>query len=196
MRKIVLFGLLALLSCKEENSTGVVRSTPKDSTQPVIEDIKPNDKTTRNTADYNGDGIKDVATIVLTKKGEGNPVEDGTPDEYSITFSNKKLPALPIGCCDAIIISEGDLDNDGADEFSVFQSPMNGCAYTMTTYSFKQGKWQKLVEPFIIPTACEDISTAELEGRIFAEDGKVYIMETDQNDEKFKTIKTEVTLPH
>lgn len=194
MKKIFAICILMILSCKKENTAGTVRSIPKDSTENVIEDIQTEDSISGDSADFDGDGSKETATVVLTKKGEGNPIEDGIPDEYSVTFSGKKLPALPIGCCEAVIIIEGDLDNDGANEFSVVQSPMNGCVYSMTTYSLKKGKWHQLIEPFLIPTGCEEISAEELESRVFTENGKMYIMETDEDNENFKTVKTEVEL--
>ncbi|MDV6169015.1 hypothetical protein R1T16_11300 [Flavobacterium sp. DG1-102-2] len=194
MRKIFCFCLFTLFACKKENTTGTVKPTPKDSTQTVIEDIQPEKTIPNNSADYNGDETEETANIILTKKGKSNPIEDGTPDEYSVKFSGEKLPDLPIECCEAIIINEGDLDGDGADEFSVFQAPMNGCVYHFTTYAFKKGKWIKLIEPSLIPTACEEITITELEDRVFNDGGKIYIMETDVNDENFATIRKEAKM--
>lgn len=184
MKRIALFIFLLLLSCKKQMPETVIEES-QSTNQP-----KEKQKNS-NLIDYNGDGQPDEATVKLIRQGEGNPVEDGTPSEYSIVF-NGKLPDLPIGCCDATIIDEGDLDNDGADEFSAFQSPMNGCTYSMTTYSFKKGAWMQLVKPFLIPTGCDEIPTEDLEKRVFIDNGKIYFMETDMNDEDMKLVKKEV----
>jgi len=191
MRHFLLLAFIFLLSCRNENPEVPTKKTEA-TTQDNKEHIKSEEvPTLDNTPDYNGDGQPDEAIVKLIKEGSGNPIEDGTPSEYSIVF-NEKLPDLPIGCCDATIINEGDLDNDGADDFSVFQSPMNGCTYTMTTYTYKKGKWNQLITPILIPTGCDNISATDIEARIFTENGKLYFMETDFSDEDFKLIKKEV----
>ncbi|AWH84776.1 hypothetical protein HYN59_06400 [Flavobacterium album] len=185
-----LFTLLlafSLASCKKEKSTDTI------ATPPAITAV-PTQPISRPVNDYDGDGIADEAEVILVKEGEGNPVEDDTPSEYAIAFNNKKFAQLPIGCCEATIIPEGDLDGDGAAELSVFQSPMNGCVHTMTTYTFRNGKWQKLFRPFLVPTGCDEISKEELEKLVYKENGKVYIMETDVNDEDFKKNPIDVKL--
>lgn len=169
-------------------------TTAEDSTRVEVANMTTENTSNEEGADYTSDGIKNTAKLLLTKEGEGNPVKNGTPDEYSIVFSNKKLPQLPIGCCGVIIIREGDLDGDSGEEFSVFQAPMNGYVYTMTTYSFKEGKWAELFKPFLTPTGCEQIAESDLKNCVFNENGKIYIMATDFNDESFKTIKTQVKM--
>lgn len=141
--------------------------------------------------DYDGDGNPDEGTVALIKEGEGNPVEDGTPSEYAVSFRSNKLPQLHI-CCNALVVPEGDLNGDGAAEMSVFQAPMNGCVFTMATYTLQKGKWKELFEPFLVPAQCDAIDHEELKRLVFAKDGKVYIMETDVNDENFKRVPREV----
>lgn len=139
--------------------------------------------------DFNGDGKRDIAVVIKTKEGKGNPIEDGTPDEYAVRFSDKSFKSINAGCCSIRLINEGDLNNDGRDEISLFQAPMNGCTYSMVTYSFKDGAWQQIVGPFLIPTGCEDISDNDLQKRIVKENNKIYYYETDPNDDEGKLIK-------
>ena len=83
-----------------------------------------------------------IAKVIKVKTGQGNPVEGGTADGYEIQFSDTTLKSITAGCCEIRLINEGDLNNDGTDEFSVFQAPMNGCTYTMITYSLVDGSWK------------------------------------------------------
>ncbi len=142
--------------------------------------------------DFNGNGQADVATAIKIKEGKGNPVEDGTPDEYEIQFSGDSLKSINVGCCDIRLINEGDLNNDGADEISVFQAPMNGCTYSMTTYSFINGTWKQIVATFLIPTGCDNISDDDLQKRIFKENNIIYYYDTDPNDENGLLLKKKV----
>lgn len=146
------------------------------------------------SGDFNGDGVIEIASELQTKKGQGNPVEDGTADEFAIHFSTEKLKSIDVGCCEFKLINEGDLNNDGSEELSIFQAPMNGCTYSITTYAIRNGNWKQLIETFIVPTACENFSDKDLQNRIFKEGGTVYFYETDLNDENFKLIKTKAIL--
>lgn len=139
--------------------------------------------------DFNGDGHPEYATATKIKEGKGNPVEDGTPDEYEIRFSNGHIKPINAGCCEIRLINEDDLNSDGTDEISVFQAPMNGCTYSMTTYSFANGTWKQLIETFLIPTDCGRISDDDLQQRVFKENDGIYYFDTDPNDENGKVIK-------
>ena len=139
--------------------------------------------------DFDGDGQVEIASAIKFKEGNGNPVDDGTADEYIIQFSGNVLSNINAGCCQIRLINEGDLNNDGADDLSIFQAPMNGCTYTMTTYSCRNGKWKQIVDPFLIPTGCEHYSDADLQKRIFKEHNNIYYFDTDPNDENGKLIK-------
>lgn len=141
---------------------------------------------------FSGNGKAIVATAIKTEEGKGNPIEDGTPAEYQIYFSDKKLKPLKIGCCAMTLINEGDLDNNGADDLSVFQAPMNGCTYSMTTYSFVNGNWKKIVDTFLIPTGCERIDNNDLQKMIFRDNKNIYYFEKDMSDENGKSIKKKV----
>lgn len=144
--------------------------------------------------DFDGDGQTESAFDTKTKEGKGNPIEDGTSDEYTINFSTEKLRSINLGCCNSRLINEGDLNNDGADEISVFQAPMNGCTYTMTTYSFDSNNWEEIIETFLIVTACEPISDEDLQKRIFKEDKTVYYYDSDTNDENSKLVRKKATI--
>jgi hypothetical protein len=139
--------------------------------------------------DFDGDDKKDFSIAIKIKEGKGNPVEDGTPDEYEIQFSGENMKSINAGCCDIRLINEGDLNNDGTDEISIFQAPMNGCTYSMTTYSFKNGTWEQIIGTFLIPTICDKISDVNLQKRIFKENNLIFYYETDPNDENGKLIK-------
>lgn len=143
--------------------------------------------------DFNGDRKIDTATAIKIKEGQGNPIEDGTPDEYQIQFSGNGFKPINAGCCDIRLINEHDLNNDGADEISIFQAPMNGCTYSMTTYSFVNGSWKQIVKPFSIPTGCDDISDDDLQKRIFKENKTIYYFHVDPNDGNGKLVKKKVT---
>ncbi|MFB3387764.1 hypothetical protein [Flavobacterium sp. LAR06] len=144
--------------------------------------------------DFNGDGKDEFAIITQTKQGEGNPVEDGTPDEYTISFSNKKLKPIIIGCCEAQLINEGDLDQDGKEDFSVYQAPMNGTVYEMTTYSLQNSNWKQIIETFLIPTAHKELNNEDLQKRVFLENNTLYIFKEDPNNENYKLIKKKIEL--
>lgn len=146
------------------------------------------------TGDFQGDGQSVEAIQVLIKKGEGNPVENGVPDDYAVQFPGSQLPEIKVGCCDFRLINEGNLDGYPGDEFSIFQSPMNGCTYTMHTYAFKDGNWKELIPAFMVPTGCEVFSDDQLQQRIFLDGGKLYYYRTDANDENFRLLKTLVEL--
>ncbi len=141
-----------------------------------------------------GNGKKITATVIKIKEGKGNPIEDGTPDEYEIQFSDRKLKPIKAGCCEIILINEGDLNKDETDEISIYQAPMNGCTYMMETYSYINGNWKKIVDLFLIPTGCERISNDDLQKRIFRENNNIYYLQKDMSNENGKLIKKKVNL--
>lgn len=142
--------------------------------------------------DFDGDGKINYASVVKIKEGNGNPIEDGTSDEFEIRFSGKKLKPIIAGCCEIILINEGDLDNDGTDEITLFQAPSNGCIYSMRTFSFIKGNWKQIVDPFLISTECQSIGDEDLQKRIFRENGDINFYETDFNSKNHKLIKKKV----
>lgn len=141
-----------------------------------------------------GNGKKVIASVIKTKEAKGNPIENGTPAEYEIRFSDKNLKPIKAGCCEIILINEGDLNNDGKDDISIYQAPMNGCTYAMTTYSLINGNWKKIVDTFLIPTGCETITNENLQKMIFRENNQIYYLEKDMSDENGKVIRKKVNL--
>lgn len=139
-----------------------------------------------------GNGKNIIASVVKTKEEQGNPIEDGTPAEYEIRFSDNKLKPILAGCCEIILINEGDLNNDKKDEISIYQAPMNGCTYSMTTYSIIHGNWKKIIDPFLVPTGCERINNKDLQKMISSENHKIYYYMKDMSNEKGKLIKKKV----
>jgi hypothetical protein len=140
----------------------------------------------RIIGDFNGDGKMDTAfvkqTINVKTKAKG----------WMLFFSDKTIPAMRLGCCDVYLINESDLNKDKTTEISVFQAPENGCTYTWTTYSYKAGQWTKLIPMFIVPTYCDPLTAADLEKKVFTENGNVYYWDIDPNDEEGKPLKKQV----
>ncbi|MFB9076967.1 hypothetical protein ACFFLS_22855 [Flavobacterium procerum] len=202
LKPVILSALLLLVSCSKKSKTednpeilkkdSAIIETQISLTQP---------KQTSNLlvgerieGDFDGNGKNEFAFVTKTKEGTGNPIEDGTPDEYTISFSDASLKSIIIGCCEVQLINEGDLNQDGKDEFSVFQAPMNGCTYSLTTYSLQNSDWKQVIEPFLIPTGCDGFSFEDLQNRIFIENNIVYKLETDINDESLKLVKKKINL--
>ena len=205
MNKIICFTIVSFLvfSCNTKNNNEITTSSSTaksiDTAKSETKSIQP-EKTGRILigpkieGDFDGDGKDEFAIITQTKQGEGNPVEDGTPDEYAISFSNKELKPILIGCCEAQLINEGDLNQDGKEDFSVYQAPMNGTVYEMTTYSHQNSNWKQIVETFLIPTAHQELNNEELQKRVFLENNTLYILKEDPNDENYRLIKKKIEL--
>lgn len=144
--------------------------------------------------DFNGDGKKEFAFPVQTIVGQGNPMEDGTSDEYEIQFTELQLKTIVTGCCTMQFINEGDLNEDGGDELSVYQAPMNGNTFSMTTYTYSKGSWKELIKTFLIPTGGDYLDNQQIQDIIWKENGVVYYNEVDPNDENFRLIQKKAIL--
>ncbi len=188
MQRILVIIIFSIISCGQsyQGKTEINHQKSATATLPAVGE--------KIQGDFNGDGIPEVAESVKIGERYGNPVEDGTPDEYEIRFSAKNMKPLKAGCCEIRLINEGDLNNDGADDISVFQAPMNGCTYSMTAWTFKSGIWQKIVETCLIPTGCDPFDDEEVQKRIRKENNAVYFYETDANDENGKLIRKKANL--
>ncbi|MFL9837102.1 hypothetical protein ABS768_06295 [Flavobacterium sp. ST-75] len=148
---------------------------------PVVEE-KYNPEEQKINGDFNGDGKYEYAYRVLVNQGEGNPIDKGTPDEYEIQFSDKNMLPVKVGCCNFKLINEGDLNNDGADELTILQYPMNGCIGNVKTYTVKNNRGKLLISPFTF-YICAELTSTELSEIIVKENGTVYYHEADPNDE-------------
>jgi hypothetical protein len=173
MKKIIIPALLTLFACGNPNN-----ETPKE----VVENPAPETvEAPKIEADFNGDGKKESAEIILTVKGQGNPQtdKDYKLDEYELKFSDDKISTLKPNCCKPQILLEGDLNGDKTEEISLISYSPNGTQVNMETYSLKDNKWTKLVSPNIEPGVGTDISLDELQKRVFSENNKIYYMDAD-----------------
>lgn len=204
MKYFFILASILLFSCKKHSNKDDVQFKQQDTilSDSIIDNLEKEAENVGNKVtvgtkiegDFTGNSQPEYAEALKTKVAIGNPAEDGSPAEYTVVFGNKNLNPISAGCCEIQLVNEGDLNGDDADELSIFQAPSNGCTYTMTTYTHKGGKWTKLFEPFLIPTACNEITQDDIQKRVFKEEGKVYIYETDANDENFKLVKKEVEI--
>jgi hypothetical protein len=99
---------------------------------------------------FDGKNTNEMAFVKKIKSGSGNPVDEGTPDEYEIEFNQPSLSPIKIGCCEAILINEGDLFDNSKDGISVYQSPENGTLYTISTIIYGHGGFDTVIKPFLI----------------------------------------------
>ena len=138
-------------------------------------------------------GKNDTAYVIKTKQGVGNASEDGTPDVYVVKFTGSG-DVINIGCCDARLINEGDLNGDGKEELSVFQYPENGNTCTFKTYTFSGGSWKELFDPFLVPAAGEPVTNRELQGKVVSDSGAIYYYDLVDSNESFIPVKTKAVL--
>jgi hypothetical protein len=191
MKQLLIVMIIGLFACGQPSQDKKSNARKQEKVEMKHSSLPPIGK--KIQGNFKGDGQSYIATATKTKAGQGNPIEDRTPDEYEIQFSSDNLKSINAGCCDIRLINEGDLNNDGSDEISIFQAPMNGCTYSMTTYSLINGIWIQIVKTFLIPTGCDNISDVDLQKRIFKEENTIYFLETDLNDENWKLFKKKVT---
>ena len=157
-----------------------------------------NDKTTyknltKNTigtsiaGDFDGDGTIEKTTLQMYSKGK----DEDEIDYFTINFSSAKIKPLKVSCDRdyLTLINEGDLNNIPGDEITVYSPPFGGCTFNMTTYTYVNEKWKPIMEPILVSTACDEMSDADLQKRIFKEGHTVYYLDQDLNDENWKLIK-------
>lgn len=166
---------------QEENTEGVVVKEKEENVNSIGVSIE---------GDFDGDGKIENAVVVKIKEGTGYILDgENARGIYEIQFSNKNIPNINIDCCEAILINEGDLNNDEKDEISIYQSPLNGFTYIMETFSFVDGKWIDFIPAFLIPTATNAPTEEQLKDRIFKEGESIYYYDVDEN---FNLVKTKV----
>ncbi|WP_143709024.1 hypothetical protein [[Flexibacter] sp. ATCC 35208] len=144
--------------------------------------------TVRIEGDFNGDGNLDLAYGVLYRKA----MEKEGQDEYVIRFSNPDIKPLVTGFGEIRLINEGDLNNDGRDDLSVYQAPLHGCTYVMSSWSFTKSGWKQLTDPWLVYNGCNYLSDEDLQNRIVLEDGILYYYQEDPNDEHMTLVKKEM----
>jgi hypothetical protein len=137
-------------------------------------------------------GILVYAYAVQTKIAKGNRGDvNETPEDYTVFFSDSTIKPVDIGCCDPTIINEGDLNDNGNDELSVFLAPEGGCTYDMITYSFENGSWKIIVPYFLVPTFCDPFSADNIQKQVFKLKDGIYYYNYNNN---LQPIKTKVIL--
>ena len=74
-------------------------------------------------------------------------------NEYSLKSMNLNVEKinLGLGLRDPSIVNEGDLNNDGSDEISVFSPPGNGSLYSVKIYSLNNSKWSLIYGSILVP---------------------------------------------
>ena len=144
---------------------------------------------------FTGTNKKETARTMIVMNGMNTSTGiDRTKAEYIVAFQGRNVPDIMIKGYESILVNEGDLNGDGMDELSVYSAPLHGCTYIMTTYTFSQGKWKEFIPSFLIPTACENLTDDEIQGKVFKEGKKVYFYETDLNSEDFIQGRKEVNV--
>ena len=79
-----------------------------------------------------------------------------------------------------MIINEGDLDNDGADEITIRENPMNGCIGLATTYSIKNNKPYILIDSFSFYSGtCDNVISINPDDLVEKNSNSVFYYEYD-----------------
>ncbi|KAA2243005.1 hypothetical protein F0L74_10820 [Chitinophaga agrisoli] len=189
--KYILFILLtALAACQPSIATNTTDAPPPtamamtDSYEPTIPD------TAWLHGDFNGDSIPDTAYSILLKAR----VDAETQDEYTIRFTTQDIPDLYAGEGDLRLINEGDLNNDGRDDISIFRKPGNGCTYDMQPWSFTNGKWKAISDMILVPTFCDYMSDSAVQARIVNVDSTLFFYEPDYNIDITKLVRKRLPL--
>jgi hypothetical protein len=152
------------------------------------------------TGYFNQDANVDTGYgVFYAKKGLEGTGENGIGSDmtyqYIVRFQEYSIKAMPVVTARHIrLVNEGDLNEDGKDEISVFEQSMNTCTYTVSTWSYNNNKWDRISDYWSIPTDCEYISDEELQKRIVLEDGTIYFYETDVSDSNFPLVRKELRL--
>jgi hypothetical protein len=95
----------------------------------------------------------------------------------SLFFSNEQLPPLEIKNANGVnVLNEGDLDGDGADEFSVLTLGRTGDS-RMIVYTFKRGQWVQLTRFNVNKSRLLNDEYARKDAVRLAGQGYIYINE-------------------
>ncbi|WP_298710120.1 hypothetical protein [Chitinophaga sp.] len=185
MNRLLLLCLISLYACQpragENDENTSVTTDPVPVVSPVPRPVSGPEAATGIAGDFNGDGVIDTAWCELVKQSPG-PDEPGI---YALKFNTSLIPDM-----DSIdgffrLINEGDLNGDGLPELSLFQSPLHGTVYSMTTWALATAGWKRIAGPWLIPTAGEYPSEESLQNRIVLENDTVYFWQEDMSDEHF-----------
>jgi hypothetical protein len=125
-----------LIIAESDPQTDIRVKELKDSMEVLIQMYSPSESEVRGN--FSGMPGQEIMYIMPP---EQTPCNDCTTTLY---FSNELLPPIDIQGAFAVnVLNEGDLDGDGADEFSLLPIGSSQSS-TLTVYSFKRGQWVKL----------------------------------------------------
>jgi hypothetical protein len=124
--------------------------------------------------DFNGDGKEEHAKSGTVRQFYP---EKADRTDWMIRFSDTSLPDIMAGCCLTYLMVEGDLDDDKADEFSLYQKSANpdDCHFYITTYTFKNKNWKPIIGPFPVNRGCDNFPSLSLLNKVTKDKkGRVY----------------------
>lgn len=125
--------------------------------------------------DFNGD--KKI------EEARSGPIRQFYPDKnidgvgWMAQFEDSTIKELTLGCCLSYMVNEGDLNNDGADELSIYaySGNMADCNYYYSTYTLTKKGWQKIIGPFVVANGCEGFQSENLLSKVTKDEkGAVY----------------------
>lgn len=132
-----------------------------------------------SVGDYDGDGAKETARLIVPETDEEGMDCVGACD-CTIVFSDPGLPRIPIeNCIGGVPTNEGDLDGDGADEVGLLPWWFTSCWRSYQVYSIRQGRPETFV--FVL-THCDQWNTAYPIEKDPAHPGYVIIRESRMED--------------
>jgi len=213
-RSLYALGLILLTAChspsESPNDDDRMPATGRAPEQPVDtgvmtlnyppEDAQNIPDTVHLTGHFDMDASKDTAYGIFFKEtgNKQNVTGEGEADfetQYVVRFEGARIAPMPVITGRHIrLVNEGDLNEDGKDEISVFAQLMNKCAYNVSTWSYNRGRWVRITAYWTVPTACDYLSDEDLQNRIVLEDGMLFYYETDITDKDFPLVKKELTL--
>ena len=178
-RLLLLFtlGVMTFSSCSSPSETKDKRDKKENQKEaPEKTDIQ-------LEGDFDGDGKSEVIYLTVIP-GEGNPAENGRPARYYLNCDVFDDEPLLLGCCEAILLNEGDLNGSGKDFISVIKAPNHGSLYSHKIYHYvpKQG-WDGVCESEMRPYANGIPNETELQNLVYLEADRAYIRVHDMNDE-------------
>lgn len=148
--------------------------------------------------DFNGDQIEEKVTLGEKKIADS----DFGSFKCNIWFTDKTIPSLPIGDCpQCFLVEEGDINGDGTDDFSIFQTERHGSRIaSFVTYAFINGSWQIIHEILLhlddenAPSTLDLVEPGSAPNRILAfeselTDGNSYEESTFNYTRKIITLK-------
>ncbi len=98
-----------------------------------------------SVGDYDGDGAKETARLVIPNV-DWEALDCEGPCNCKIAFSDPNLPEIPIeNCVGGSPVNEGDLDDDGADEIGLLPWWFTSCWRGYQVWTLKEGKASHLI---------------------------------------------------